>query len=537
MRPIAPFDPSTATSGAIPGATLPNGGAVVIINKSAYELWLSFDSRDVMDVPAWTARLYKTCERVAQVTWAYANGWTPSGQTSGAPSSLVSLELYGPQEQVPENYPVALTRLVSVGNQVSTSSGASMKNDGNAPGTSIVEATPSDQASSAIQEYNDGSGYRKVLSAGSQRTLLNVVRGNATTGKAVIDLGDAGDLTITTYHGQFDAACSFPVTQIGAGTLPAGVSVPTSRLAAGALPAGVTLPASQLSAGTAPTGVDLTSVNSDGGTLTSDGAGTLTAAPTPNATNKGLVVGSKGSCFQTDQNGSLELGAGNLINPGTAQTPYIDFHTSANALDYDARIVASGGSASMGNGVLTMIGQYFGWKNGANTKMAEIKMNHFVLAPNSYFETAGGTYTYDATGSFDSFDVSEAYATDADYPAGTLLCPGPAGVLTRCTHDGCHAALIVSEHGGLALGMGEMEEGEPLPANVRPMALAGRVRALASGGLIAARALLTSDGAGGVRAMRPGEAGFAVGFALHDAVDGRVGVMVRPMWCIAPAAK
>lgn len=243
MQPIQPFDPSTATYGTVPGVMLPNGGSIVLINKSPYELWVTFESRDTMDVPAWTARLYQTCERVTAVTWQYAQGWTPSGQ-SGAPSSLVSLELYGPQEKVPENYPVALTRLVSVGNQLSTTGSTSMKNDGQAPGTSLIEATPSDQAASAIQINNDGSGLWKILSAGALRTLLNIVRGNATTGKASIQLGDNGDTTITTFYGTVGAGSAVPASTV-AGDL-TGATLPTANIDAGALPAGVTIAGSQV---------------------------------------------------------------------------------------------------------------------------------------------------------------------------------------------------------------------------------------------------------------------------------------------------
>lgn len=53
-----------------------------------------------------------------------------------------------------------------------------------------------------------------------------------------------------------------------------------------------------------------------------------------------------------DQGGSLELGSHNNIAPGAAITPYIDFHSSNNARDFDSRISASGGGASDGLGAL-----------------------------------------------------------------------------------------------------------------------------------------------------------------------------------------
>lgn len=47
-------------------------------------------------------------------------------------------------------------------------------------------------------------------------------------------------------------------------------------------------------------------------------------------------------------NSGIELGS------STANTPFIDFHSSANVVDYDVRLIASGGSASIGTGLLTI---------------------------------------------------------------------------------------------------------------------------------------------------------------------------------------
>lgn len=46
---------------------------------------------------------------------------------------------------------------------------------------------------------------------------------------------------------------------------------------------------------------------------------------------------------------SMEIGAS-----GSSNTPFIDFHSSASANDYDTRIIASGGTASSGQGTLTL---------------------------------------------------------------------------------------------------------------------------------------------------------------------------------------
>lgn len=49
-------------------------------------------------------------------------------------------------------------------------------------------------------------------------------------------------------------------------------------------------------------------------------------------------------------NGSLELGSTTVSN-----TPYIDFHSSGNNIDYDTRIISSGGTSSTGLGNLNVL--------------------------------------------------------------------------------------------------------------------------------------------------------------------------------------
>lgn len=54
------------------------------------------------------------------------------------------------------------------------------------------------------------------------------------------------------------------------------------------------------------------------------------------------------SFVNTTANAGIELGA-----VGSANTPFVDFHSSANSNDFDVRLVASGGAAGAGNGALT----------------------------------------------------------------------------------------------------------------------------------------------------------------------------------------
>lgn len=59
------------------------------------------------------------------------------------------------------------------------------------------------------------------------------------------------------------------------------------------------------------------------------------------ANNNNLTINSS--------NSSIELG-----NRDASNTPFIDFHSSGNNNDYDARIIASSGTGSVGNGVLSL---------------------------------------------------------------------------------------------------------------------------------------------------------------------------------------
>lgn len=121
-------------------------------------------------------------------------------------SSLINIYYY-PYE-TPPNTPILGNSPVGIGGSVSTVQTQAIKNDGSVPATSIIEATPSDQINSSWAMNNDASGFVQVLSANVMRKVLNVVRGNATTGKAVIDIGDTNDKTITTYHGLLETISS-----------------------------------------------------------------------------------------------------------------------------------------------------------------------------------------------------------------------------------------------------------------------------------------------------------------------------------------
>lgn len=81
-------------------------------------------------------------------------------------------------------------------------------------------------------------------------------------------------------------------------------------------------------------------------------------------------------------NASIELGS------GTANTPFIDFHSSANVVDYDTRLIASGGDATLGGGTLTAVGTF-----GITPRADSLKLGLSVAQTGSG-STGGGAFRY-----------------------------------------------------------------------------------------------------------------------------------------------
>ncbi len=76
-------------------------------------------------------------------------------------------------------------------------------------------------------------------------------------------------------------------------------------------------------------------------------------------------AGIEGNLHVKLANGGLELGS-----TATANTPFVDFHSSGNNNDYDGRIIASGGSPTPGTGVLTHVAQMHQFQVGGVTRFA-----------------------------------------------------------------------------------------------------------------------------------------------------------------------
>lgn len=90
--------------------------------------------------------------------------------------------------------------------------------------------------------------------------------------------------------------------------------------------------------------------------------------------------------------GNIELGRVD----GSASTPYLDFHSGAVAVDFDARIIATGGTGSTGGGGLSFYGTSFSFGGAASFSGAVSGAS--ISAPQVYVSGAGGALNvYDRT--------------------------------------------------------------------------------------------------------------------------------------------
>jgi hypothetical protein len=71
-------------------------------------------------------------------------------------------------------------------------------------------------------------------------------------------------------------------------------------------------------------------------------------APLASPTFTGMIIASNATF--NGANAGIEIGSVSVPN-----SPYVDFHSSGNNIDYDARIIANGGSSTIGQGTLTLV--------------------------------------------------------------------------------------------------------------------------------------------------------------------------------------
>lgn len=155
MQIIAEFDPSAAASGTFPVNYLSNGmGKIIVWNESNWTLDITFTNGNEDIAPAWTAQIFELTGPAGQITWAQDTQLT----SLAPPISKVWVVAYRDNENIPGVFPVALVRQANIGNVINTVGGVanSVQNDGNAVGTSVVEATVLGDGASAVSLTNAG---------------------------------------------------------------------------------------------------------------------------------------------------------------------------------------------------------------------------------------------------------------------------------------------------------------------------------------------------------------------------------------------
>ena len=373
----------------------------VITNESGCTLQISLSGGRNFTLPAgaWTKpfQIYPQDSKLS----AQVQNILPNSQIN-----LFSITIYNPGEEVIE--PAALGNSpIGISGNVATSNIQSLTNDGNAAPTQIIESTPTGQGSSSFSLNNDGSGFWQILSANTLKQIINAVRGNTGTGKAVINIGDAGDLTITTFNGSLNGNANTSGAVLDDVATPnlidvhrSGAASPFTELLVMPQPAGSSyqfgirawdgaashdvvivntsgnIPAANIS-GLLSSSVTWALIDADSGAITSDGNGKLTVASIHATGTGGTVLDSTAV-----SNAGIEHG-----NTGAANTPFIDWHSSGFANDYDVRIVASGGvSAVNGAGTLQLVGRsiQISVPDGSFSTMRQVQEFINTIDPSTY---------------------------------------------------------------------------------------------------------------------------------------------------------
>ena len=222
--------------------------ALYVMNESACFLQLDLGSNGQPIVQPWRNRLFQLPQAIQNAQWTIIAVL----QSGGSPASAVYVEAFAPNETPPAGtLDGPVFRQSNIGNSVPVGTSAtSITNDGNAVGTVVVEATPTGAGGSQAKLTNDGD----FLCGGGLFHISNA---------GVVTAIPAGAIP------QTAIGAGYPAGSLGAGTLPAGVAVPETNVGAG-------YPAANVGAGTLAANVHQTSINSDGGKVTTDGAGTFT---------------------------------------------------------------------------------------------------------------------------------------------------------------------------------------------------------------------------------------------------------------------
>ncbi len=172
---------------------------------------------------------------------------------------------------------------------------------------------------------------------------------------------------------------------------------------------GGTAPTGNLNAGTVGVGFDI------------DTSGITVAGSFGAFTMTGTLTVASSAILLTGSNADIEMGSVSASN-----TPVIDFHSSGNNIDYDTRILASGGNGTSGNGALTVTaGGGFIVQNASGQARSKVYAEQSIAN--------NGTATLGTINGFVFFSVNTnpaLYAVQAQTNATTLVAGAPGTFTT-----------------------------------------------------------------------------------------------------------
>ncbi len=257
------------------------------------------------------------------------------------------------------------------------------------------------------------------------------------------------------------------------------------------------------------------------------GVGTITTG----TWNAGTVT-SNGTITASAATGRVQLGvdAGGSITlgrlDGAASTPYFDFNTSATAVDYDVRIMASGNVGTVGRGnltitagnvVMTSADAFFNdiFINSGNNATAIVNSGTAGVG-NIGASGAGFNTVFARATSAQYADLAEIYTSDREYVPGTVLIFGGEREVTVSTesHDPRVAGVVSTNP---AYIMNNSCDGVEV-------ALQGRVPTKVQGPVSKGDRLVTSSVQGAAERldMTKYQPGCIIGKALEDIADDSI---------------
>jgi hypothetical protein len=389
----------------------------------------------------------------------------------------------------------------------------------------------------------NGSGLSAIAGANVTGTVSSAT--SATTAGTVTTAAQPNITSVSTSFSGLTFVANAQITMSGAGSQISGVNLVSANsfsgngssisalnatnISSGTLAqarlanASVTLGSTALTLGSTVTTVaGLSSVTSTtfvgaltGAATSATTAGTVTTAAQPNITSVGTLTGltvaaGTGQVFtSTDAGGSISMG---LVS-GTASTPYIDFNTSATPVDFNVRIQASGNTASIGSGTLSL-------QAATTTISGSLQTTTLTTGANSTAGTVTGNWTLTAGSRWQATyaDLAEKYVADDTYEPGTvLLFGGEQEVTLSNAFDSTKVAGVVTTNP--AYSMNAMLEAE----YVAEIALQGRVPCKVQGP-VEKGDLMVSASNGHATANNDARAGTIIGKALEN-FNGDFGVI------------